>query len=402
MSPGTCDVVVAGGGLVGAALAAALGQGGFRVVVVESAAAFPAPPEEGHDLRVSAVSRASQRLLERLGAWQQMPPERVAPYRSMQVWDAGSAGAVAFDAADIGAPDLGHIVENSVLQGALVGTLDALENVTWRRPARVRGLGADRDGARVLHLDTATVAAPLVVGADGARSRVRRLAHVPDDAQPYGHEALVTTVRLGRGHGDTAWQRFLPEGPLAFLPLPGPYCSIVWSAPPERVRELLALDQEAFNAALGDAFEHRLGGVEWSGERAAYPLVRRHARRYALARLALVGDAAHTIHPLAGQGVNLGLLDAAALAEALMAARDRGEDWGDLRVLRRYERRRRGHNLRVQGAMSGLKALFASTSPGVRLARGLGLGLVDAAPPAKNAFMGEAMGLLGDVPQMCR
>lgn len=398
MSAPVYDVVVVGGGMVGAALAAALGQAGFRVAVVEAEAAPPAPPREGFDPRVSAISRASQRFLDHLGAWAHIDPARLSPYREMRVWDAGAAGAIHFTAADLGEPDLGHIIENAVIQGALAAALDRLDTVTWVRPRTVRGLAPGAGGGRTVVLNDGTLAGRLVVGADGARSRVRHLAHIPDQARAYGHTALVATVRLGRGHLDTAWQRFLATGPLAFLPLPGDYCAIVWSAPPERVQELLALDPDGFHRELSAAFENRLGGVVASGPRAAYPLVRRHAARYVLEGLALVGDAAHSIHPLAGQGVNLGFLDAAVLAEVLTAARDEGEDWGERRVLRRYERRRRGHNLLVQGAMGGLKALFAARNPAVRLVRGLGLNLVDAAPPLKDRLMREAMGLTGDLP----
>jgi 2-octaprenylphenol hydroxylase len=212
----------------------------------------------------------------------------------------------------------------------------------------------------------------------------------------------VATVRTEAHHRDTAWQRFLPSGPVAFLPLPEGYCSIVWSVPPARAEDLLGLSPEAFARELEAAVDLRLGRVVWLGERAVFPLFRQHAERYVRSRVALVGDAAHTIHPLAGQGVNLGFLDAAALAEVVLAARGRGEDAGALPVLRRYERWRKGHNLLVQGAMDGFRLLFGTDLSPVRLVRNLGLRLTDGAMPVKRLIMRRAMGLEGDLPPLAR
>jgi len=399
------DVLVVGAGMVGGTLACALAEAGLSVAVVEASRPAPAAVtwggERPYELRVSALTRASEALLRRLGVWPGVVGRRAAPFREMVVWDAGSNGSIHFDSAEMAEPALGHIVENRVLVEALEERLGALPGVTWLRPERVLALEVGAASARLV-LSGRTVEAALVVGADGARSRLRELAGIAVHRSAYGHSALVATVRTDLPHRDTAWQRFLPTGPLAFLPLAEGHCSVVWSAPPEEVDRLLALPPEAFAQALEEAFEWRLGRVRWVGERAAYPLYRQHADQYVRPRVALVGDAAHTIHPLAGQGVNLGLLDAAALAEVATAARRRGTDVGALPTLRRYERWRRGHNLLVQGAMDGFRVLFGSDLAPLRLLRGAGLRMTDAATPLKGLIMRHAMGLAGDLPPLAR
>lgn len=397
------DAVIVGGGMVGGTLACALALDGLSVGVVESRPALaPAEePDEPFDLRVSALTRASEAVLRRLGVWAGVAGRRLAPFREMFVWDARSGGAVRFDSAELAEPALGHIVENRVLVQALEERMEGLSGITWLRPERPLALRVGAPSA-VLQLESGPLSCRLVVGADGARSRLRDLAHIGVRSRPYDHRALVATVRPELGHRDTAWQCFLPTGPLAFLPLPDGYCSIVWSAPDWRVAELLALSAEGFAQALGEAFEGRLGRIHWVGRRAAFPLVRQHADRYVQERVALVGDAAHTIHPLAGQGVNLGLLDAAALAEVVADAVRGGQDPGSLRSLRRYERWRRGHNLLVQSAMDGFKALFGAQGAPVAALRGAGLRLTDRAGPVKRLIMSQAMGLAGDLPALAR
>lgn len=396
------DVVVVGAGMVGAALAAALGEAGLAVAVVEAGAAPPAKGP-GFDNRVSALSRASENLLRRLGAWPAIEAGGIAPYAAMEVTDSATGARIRFDAADIGEPSLGCIVENRTVVAALEERLDALDGVTWLRPRRVLGLGTREDGLRRVLLDEGELAARLVVGADGARSRVRQLAGIADGAADYGHHALVANVRLERPHGAVARQWFLAGGPLALLPLPEPHtCSIVWSTDPDEAAELERLEQPEFLERLGAATGHDLGRPLTVSGRAVFPLVRRHAERYVAPGLALVGDAAHTIHPLAGQGVNLGLLDAAALAEVLMEAHTGGRELGAEATLRRYERRRRGHNLAVQAAMSGFKQVFGVSALPLRSLRGLGVTLVDRLTPLKDTLIRQAMGLDGDIPRLCR
>jgi 2-octaprenylphenol hydroxylase len=397
------DLIIIGGSHVGATLACALGGAGLRVVVVEAQEPPNAWPADSVDLRVFAITRASQRIFQHLGAWAAMEAMGISPFRRMEVWDAGGDGSIRFDCADIGEPTLGHIIESRVIQEALRRRLQDLPSVDWCCPAHLAELQLEAAGpARVVLVDGRVLEAALVVGADGAESRVRTLAGIDLAREEYRQQGLVAVVCSELPHAETARQRFLPSGPLAFLPLRDGRCSIVWSTTPEQAQELLALEETEFLERLGAAFELRLGRMLATGPRVAFPLVRRHAARYIGPRVALVGDAAHTIHPLAGQGVNLGLLDAAALAEALLAARVAGRDLGGERALRQYERGRRGANQLMMSAMDGFKGLFGSPLAPVRQLRNLGLDLVDRAGPLKEAIIRQAMGLDGELPELAR
>lgn len=392
----TFDLVIVGGGIVGATLAADLGQRGFRLALVE---AQPSPPlpETGYGLRVSAVTRASQHVLDSVGVWELLPAERLQPFRQMVVWDVPVIGEVHFDSADIAEPALGHIVENAIIQRALETRLAQLDGVEVFQPAKLETLLLEATRAAVI-VDGSKHYAPLVVGADGSRSRVRELAGFEVQEAAYGQRAVVANVTVSRGHGETAWQRFLPSGPLAFLPLPAKHASIVWSTTPAHADALEHMSEASFVAALEDAYEGRLGEVKLSGPRAAFDLTSISAREYVGHRVALVGDAAHTVHPLAGQGVNLGILDAAALAEVLGAARGTGRDIGRRHALRKYQRWRKGHNALMRAALSGLNWLFGSSFGPVRDARNMGLRMTNQITPLKRWFMQYASGLSGDLP----
>lgn len=397
-----CDVAIIGAGMVGATLACCLAESGRRVALVEAA---PPPrdwPAGSVDVRVSALTAASRQIFLRLGVWSTMTGLGVSPFSRMQVWDAGGSGSIRFDAADIGEPQLGHIVENRIMQRALLARAREIGGIALHCPASLASLTPNPASIRIGLSDGTVLEARLVVGADGATSRVRQLAGIDTRGWGYDQHALVATVTTGRSHEETAWQRFLPHGPLAFLPLRDGRSSIVWSTDPARAERLLRLPDAEFMGQLAEAFDWRLGAVTAVEGRAAFPLRLQHAVSYIAPRVALIGDAAHVIHPLAGQGVNLGLLDAAALAETVHDAAVAGGDIGAPRVLRRYERWRKGDNLQMMLAMDGFKRLFGSGMPPLRLARNLGLDLADAATPLKNAIIRRAMGLRGDLPRLAR
>ncbi|MGM3423454.1 2-octaprenyl-3-methyl-6-methoxy-1,4-benzoquinol hydroxylase [Pseudomonas benzopyrenica] len=401
------DLVIVGAGMVGSALALALADSGLSVVLLDRGPLTPGAVESDlpFEPRVSALSLASQRILQRLGAWDGILARRVSPYQAMHVWDGSGTGAVHFDAASVHAEVLGHIVENRVVQDALLERL-AEANVLLLPEARLELLRRSGDQWLVQLAGDRQIRAPLVVAADGATSAVRRLAGLETREWDYLHHAIVTSVRCAESHQRTAWQRFTDDGPLAFLPLDRGgdtrWCSIVWSCTPKQGERLMALDDTAFCQALGEAFEHRLGKVECSDTRLCIPLRQRHAKRYVEPGLALIGDAAHVIHPLAGQGVNLGFLDAAVLAEELRHAQARGESIAEQRVLERYERRRMPHNLAMMAAMEGFQRLFQDDRLPLRWLRNAALKQVDRHFEAKALFVRRALGLSGDVPELAR
>lgn len=401
------DLVIVGAGMVGSALALALADSGLSVVLLDRGPLTPGAVESDlpFEPRVSALSLASQRILQRLDAWDGILARRVSPYQAMHVWDGSGTGAVHFDAASVHAEVLGHIVENRVVQDALLERL-AEANVLLLPEARLELLRRSGDQWLVQLAGDRQIRAPLVVAADGATSAVRRLAGLETREWDYLHHAIVTSVRCAESHQRTAWQRFTDDGPLAFLPLDRGgdtrWCSIVWSCTPKQGERLMALDDAAFCQALGEAFEHRLGRVECSDTRLCIPLRQRHAKRYVEPGLALIGDAAHVIHPLAGQGVNLGFLDAAVLAEELRHAQARGESIAEQRVLERYERRRMPHNLAMMAAMEGFQRLFQDDRLPLRWLRNAALKQVDRHFEAKALFVRRALGLSGDVPELAK
>lgn len=396
------DFVVVGGGMVGAAFACACSGKGWRIAVIEARPAARTWPPGDIDRRVSAVSRASQRVLERLGAWGRIVDLGVSPYRAMRVWDAVGHGGIHFDSADLGEPDLGHIIENRVIQLALWERLEQADDIEFYCPADAADLRFDADAAHLELTDGRRLDAALVVGADGRDSWVRDWAGIATRGWAYDQQAIVAHVEVAHWHEETAWQRFLPSGPLAFLPLADGRCSIVWSVDDARAQELLALDDDAFREALGEAIEHRLGPIGAVTPRAAFSLRLQHAAEYVRPRLALIGDAAHAIHPLAGQGVNLGVMDAAELSATLDEARAHGRDIGGLWSLRRYERARRGDNLVMLAAMDGFNRVFSRRFAPIATARSVGLFVADRFAPLKRLFTRQAMGLGDDLPPLAR
>jgi len=403
------EVIIVGGGMVGSTLACLLGRAGMAVALLDAREApldRDTVGEGAPSQRVSALTPVSRQLLEGLGAWAWMASRRVSPYRFMRVWDGEGSGEVNFSAEQAGLPVLGHIVENDVILAALEACLAELPSVETRFAARVAEIEEDAAGQTVKLEDGRRLTAPLVVAADGARSPLRAMVGIDVRARDTGQVAVVTTVRTRLAHGGVARQVFLPTGPLAFLPLriegDTRYCSIVWSTTPQEAERLVALPRDALAVELAGAIDHRLGEVTVTDQALAVPLTQRHAERYVLPGFALVGDAAHSIHPLAGQGVNLGLMDAAVLAEELLTGRQRGLSLGDATLLGRYARRRRGDNAAMLTLMDGFRLLFGARHPAFTLARNLGLSGVDRLGPLKRLLMQQATGHRGRLPRACR
>jgi 2-octaprenylphenol hydroxylase len=396
------DVIIIGGGMVGLCLAALLARdehlADWRVALVEPADPKP-PRDDDLDLRVSALSRASQRILGAAGAWDAIAPH-AGPYSDMVVWDAASSvdrpDVVRFSAAETGEPNLGHIVENLRVQWALHHS-PLMKGVTRLRT----GLVSVEYGPQVQKVtlaDGRTLVCGLVIGADGGTSLTREQAGIGRAGWKYDQTAVIAHLRTARPHRDTAYQRFLPTGPLAFLPLRDGRISLVWSTTHAEAAELLQLEPEEFGQRVTAGSDGVLGEVTLASGRAGFPLALWHAREYVRPGLALVGDAAHTIHPLAGQGVNLGFLDCASLVQVLSAAVADGEEHAGLRVLRRYERWRRSENALVLGVCDGLNRLFGEKSMAVAAARRLGMQVVTSQPLLRRALVQRALGLEGDLP----
>ncbi len=401
------DVVVVGGAMAGAGAAALLAAtpatAGLRIALVEPRPA--AAPESGAplDMRVSALSRASQQLLERTGAWAAVAA-RAAPYRRMVIWEmrqrADAPDALVFDAAELGEPDLGHIGENRTIQAALTARAEALGVVLLG--ADFATLETTREAVRVGLGDGREFRAALVVGADGAGSAVRRAAGIATRGWDYGQRAVVAHLDCERPHAATAWQRFLDTGPLALLPLRDGRVSLVWSTLPDQAESLVQCPVAEFSERVSAASDGVLGRLMPSTPRAAFPLRLLHARRYAAERVALVGDSAHVVHPLAGQGINLAFLDAAALVDVVGQAVAAGDDPGELAVLRRYERWRKAEALPAIALLDGIKRLFSGGNPlQSRLRQGM-LGLAQSSGTAKRLLMQRALGVAGGVPDSVR
>ncbi|WP_410013596.1 FAD-dependent 2-octaprenylphenol hydroxylase [Sodalis sp. C49] len=392
------DVVINGGGMVGLALACGLQGSGMRVAVLEQQAPEPVPPADNPALRVSAINAASQRLLEHLQVWDDIVALRANPYQGMQVWDNDGFGNIAFDGKQLGYAHLGHIVENPVIHQALWRRAGQLSDVTLLCPRAPRQIAWGENEAFITLDDGGMLTARLVVGADGANSWLRRYADIPLTFWDYQHHALVATVRTEHPHGGIARQAFHGDGILAFLPLSDPHlCSIVWSLPPEMAQSLQEQAPAGFNAQLAAHFNLALGLCELQSERLTFPLTARYARDFAAHRLVLVGDAAHTVHPLAGQGVNLGFMDVAELLSELRRLQQAGKDIGHHPYLRRYERRRKHSAAVMLAGMQGFRQLFDGNNPLKKWVRDAGLRLADTVPGVKPRLIRQAMGL-NDLP----
>ena len=395
------DVVVAGGGMVGGALCCALADAGLRIALIEIRRPERDWPADEVDLRVSALTRASQCMLENLGVWDAIVARRASPYREMRVWDACGRGSIHFDAASIGEPDLGHIVENRVTQLALWEGMERRDGVTLFAPDEIATIGSGEREHREIGLKSGLrLRTALLVAAEGARSPVREMAGIHSSGWSYDQHAIVATIATGKHHGEVARQRFMRDGPLALLPINDGRSSIVWTTTPGRADALMAMDDAAFCAALTEASDRVLGDVQSVGPRGVFPLALRHADTYIAPGLVLIGDAAHGVHPLAGQGVNLGFLDAAVLADVLSEARQVGRPLGGQPTLRRYERARKGANMAMLGAMDLFKRLFSNDLAPLVAMRNLGLAAADHSGPFKQMMIRRAMGLVGERPTL--
>jgi 3-demethoxyubiquinol 3-hydroxylase len=395
------DVIIIGGGMVGSAVACSLGDSSLSVAIIESTQPEPFSPEQPHDLRVSALSIASKNILQTVGAWQGLEKMRVCPFRRMRVWE--TAGDTEFCSDDINYPQLGYIAENRLIQLALHERLNEFNNITFVCPANIKNIKYSPGSSTKIELDDGRIfETKLMVAADGGQSRVRNTVGMGVTSWDYQQHALVIYIETEYGQQDITWQRFAPTGPQAFLPLTGNYGSIVWYNSPDEVSRLKTLPHEELKQELVNAFPEALGKVNSVLATASFPLKRQHAQAYVKPGVVLVGDAAHMINPLAGQGVNIGLLDAAALGEVLIEAVKKGQDFCEIDVLKRYEKMRRNENLKMMTVMDVFYQVFSNNNLPVKILRNLGLGLAERILPAKNKVMRMAMGIEGNLPKLAR
>jgi len=346
-------------------------------------------PEQPLDLRVSAISQASVALLEQAGAWQHLQQMRVCPYRRLETWELDGF-ATRFNAADLGLPQLGYIIENRLVQLALLKRMEDFPTIQSHTPAAVTSLRQSADEVVLTLDDGSELAACWVLACDGAESHTRTLAGIGVSRFEYRQHCMLINIDTDFGQEDITWQQFTPSGPRAFLPLPGKHGSLVWYDNPARIRTLAAMSNEGLAAEVRQHFPSRLGGFTVTGK-GSFPLVRRHANNYHAGRVVLLGDAAHTINPLAGQGVNLGFKDVACWADLLQGA---GADWHQLALAERYERRRRPDNLLMQSGMDLFYGVFSNEIAPLKLARNLALNLADKAGPLKEMALRYALGLV--------
>jgi 2-octaprenyl-3-methyl-6-methoxy-1,4-benzoquinol hydroxylase len=404
MTQSSVDILIAGGGMVGSMLAAALGTlpNGPSVWLVDAhkAQAFDPGSNPDYDLRVSALNHASMRMLEKVDAWPHVVARRSCPFTSMCVWNQQQDAKTLFEAAHINEHDMGHIVENRVIQLALHDQIATKTNVTLKCPDSLHKLRVESSHVAVQLGSGETINTKLLIGADGANSVVRDQANIAINRDKYDQHALVATVQLAQSHGNMTWQRFVPTGPQALLPLTDARASIVWYHNKDEIMRLLALNDEDFSRELMAAFPEELGNVASILQRGSFPLAKAHAESYVKDRIALIGDAAHTVHPLAGQGVNLGMLDAAVLFDVIDECLVRGQDYADARHLRKYQRWRRGENSLMINILDGFYRAFGSQPGPIEAIRDSALRLVDDQQTLKKVVMRYATGSGGSLPRL--
>jgi 2-octaprenylphenol hydroxylase len=396
------EVIIVGGGIVGATTACALAHGGVNVALLDMFNPQRQWNDDSVDLRVSALTKASQNILQTLGVWEGMVQRGVGVYKDMRVWDAKADGELHFDCADTEFNELGHIVENRVTVAALWDKLETLPSATCISDARVSQMQMTNNGRMLSLEDGRHFEADLIIAADGRDSSLRSMVGIDVTGWPYHQDGLVATITTENSHQFTAWQRFLDEGPLAFLPLRTGQCSIVWTLKTDTAQAYLQLSDADFLAKLEVASGGILGHMLETGPRAAFPLRFQYANSYTDESFALMGDAAHAMHPLAGQGANAGLLDAAALAELVIKTKQAGRPLTSTKFLRQYERWRKGDNLLMMSSMDVINKTFATSALPLVSLRSAGMNLINKTPFVKALFNDHAMGLRDDLPVLAK
>jgi len=406
------DILIVGAGMVGLTLALAIRKTTRLTVAIADKTPL-SPITEAPSVRVSAINMASQQIFEQLGAWSNIVEQRLQPYQHMHVWDKAGYGKLSFSTDDISdaseVEQLGWIIENSVIRSALWNKAQQDSGITFFTEENITNIGVGDTEVFASFATQMPITAKLVVGADGANSWVRKQMDMPITFRDYDHHAIVATVQCEQGHQNTAWQVFLPKGPLAFLPLYDKnLCSIVWSTSPEDAERLKALSPEEFSKELTAASDGRLGNVTIISKTASYPLTMRMSQSFNQERVVLVGDAAHTIHPLAGQGVNLGLLDAASLAQIITEDIDKQKEagqsdsvsWASSTILNQYSRWRKSEAAEMVAAMESIKQVFTPQNPVTQLVRGLGMNLFNNVKPVKQLMVKQALGMKENLPNL--
>lgn len=396
------DIVVIGGGMVGLSAALALANLGLSVTVVDGEWGDQAL-SKAPQLRVSAISLSSQHFLQHLEVWQNIAAQRLCAYTHMKVWEQDSFASISFDHHSVQQPHLGHIIENQLIRQQLWQQAEQHASINLIAPAKIAKLVMGQSEVFVELNSGAMLTTKLVVGADGANSFVRQQQSMPQTFWDYGHRAIVATIKTVEAHQNTARQVFTPAGPLAFLPLwQDDLCSIVWSQTSERAEHLMAMEDTDFNRTLTTTFDNQLGMCELQSQRVSFPLKMSYSRQWVKDRTVLIGDAAHTIHPLAGQGANLGFMDAAALAQVIDEGLKAGKDIADIAQLRQYERWRKSEAIKMIAVMEGFKRLFSGSHPVKKLIRDIGLSAADNLPFAKPQLIRQALGLEGELPKSAK
>ncbi|EKD72223.1 MAG: Ubiquinone biosynthesis hydroxylase, UbiH/UbiF/VisC/COQ6 family [uncultured bacterium] len=397
------DVIIVGGGIVGMTAALLLAKNtSCKIALLDSKKEFSDWQSASYDYRVSAISLASKKIFEHLQVWDPMRAKRISPYSRMYVWDETGEGRLCFDGRELGEPVLGYIIEENVMRASLLQSI-LNSSIDFFHPVTLTSWRSSLDYLEVTTKEEALFKTKLLIGADGAHSWVRKNANIELTTRDYQQTAIVATVKAELPHEATAWQRFLLTGPLAFLPLEDAYTSsIVWSTEHKHAEELLALDDLMFQEQLSYALTEKLGRITEVSKRYHFPLVMRHAKHYVQERIALIGDAAHTIHPLAGQGMNLGLLDAACLVETIQFSQKKNRDFSKFLSLRPYERARKSDNLTMLAAMDLLKYIFVNESRAVHSLRNKALNFTHTLSPLKKFFMNYALGKRAHLPALVR